>query len=251
MAFQLFFILIILLMEKKFPRERVNFHFSKIFWFVTNFLILGLIMPPLIHALDFYLGRASKISYNLSDLSLISQFIIFFILSDFLRYISHYAFHKFDWLWVFHSVHHSSEQIDIFASFKHSWIEAFTNILLSCLLVQFFHTSVFVVIAVNMSFLYICFWQHSNINFKKFQIPFIKRLLITPSMHRKHHELTSADKHHNLGFALSIWDQLFKSYSEADAQGNKYGISSSNYPYHSNLRQFFYPFRGPNRGRAR
>lgn len=251
MAFQLAFIAILLILEKTFPRSKKAINLKNSFWFFTNFLILGYLIPKISSAIEALFGHGFTAFLNLQGTHFFIQFLTLLILSDFLRFVSHYVFHKFDFLWLFHSVHHSSEDIDTLASFKHSWVEALANIALSSLILQFVRTEVSVLIAVNMTFLYVCIWQHANINFKKFQLVFLKRIFITPSMHRKHHELAETQQHRNLGFIFSFWDQIFQSYSEIDATHDKYGINTPGYPHHSNLRQFFYPILPSNRVRMR
>jgi sterol desaturase/sphingolipid hydroxylase (fatty acid hydroxylase superfamily) len=43
----------------------------------------------------------------------------------------------------------------------------------------------------------------------------LRRLLVTPSMHRIHHSDLRDETDSNYGFHLSVWDRLFRSYREA------------------------------------
>lgn len=250
MGYQLTYISILILLERLFPRKPMSFQFKSTFWFVTNFIILGSLIPKFTLGLRQFLNLdAVGFSMDLRGYGLVFQFLIFFVLTDFLYFLTHALFHKSDFFWKFHSVHHSSQNLDALASFKHSWVDAFINIGLSYILSQFFRVEASVVVLVNMSFLYVCVFQHANINFEKVKTPLLKRIFITPAMHRKHHELTDSKRSYNRGFVFSIWDQIFGSFSEVDVEQDKFGINTPGYPHNSNLKQFFYPILSSDRTR--
>lgn len=48
--------------------------------------------------------------------------------------------------------------------------------------------------------------------------PWVRRLLVTPDMHRIHHSVVEKERNSNYGFCLSIWDRLLGTYTAA-AQG--------------------------------
>ena len=49
--------------------------------------------------------------FNAKELNPILQLVIFFILVDFISWIMHIFLHKNKFLWQFHKVHHSVEQM--------------------------------------------------------------------------------------------------------------------------------------------
>jgi sterol desaturase/sphingolipid hydroxylase (fatty acid hydroxylase superfamily) len=42
----------------------------------------------------------------------------------------------------------------------------------------------------------------------------VRRLLVTPTMHRIHHSVRGTEQRSNYGFNLSVWDRAFRSYAE-------------------------------------
>ncbi|MEZ4765120.1 MAG: sterol desaturase family protein [Calditrichia bacterium] len=57
----------------------------------------------------------------LSDYPLWAQFIIFFILKDFIEWNIHRMLHTIPWLWEFHKLHHSIEEMDWIGNFRFHW----------------------------------------------------------------------------------------------------------------------------------
>ncbi|MCC7282198.1 MAG: sterol desaturase family protein, partial [Acetobacteraceae bacterium] len=49
--------------------------------------------------------------------------------------------------------------------------------------------------------------------------PLLRRLIVTPEMHRVHHSTLRVEHDTNFGFCLSVWDRLFGTYRAAPAAG--------------------------------
>ena len=221
----------------------VWYNYKNYFWLFTNLILLSFCIPFLISAFSFLLARLPvQPLVNLSSYSGALQFAVFFLVIDFSKYVSHYFMHKFDFLWKIHLIHHSSETLNTLASFKHSWLEAFINVFLSCLLERFFRVDLAVLTVVNGLFIYVCIWQHSDIRHLRYSNRLLSAIFITPKAHRIHHERVAVSHHKNIGFVFTFWDRIFKSYSAEGRRVESFGIIEPDYPYHSNLRQFFYPF---------
>jgi sterol desaturase/sphingolipid hydroxylase (fatty acid hydroxylase superfamily) len=43
----------------------------------------------------------------------------------------------------------------------------------------------------------------------------VRRVLVTPDMHRTHHSVIEAERNSNYGFCLSVWDRLLGTYTRA------------------------------------
>lgn len=48
----------------------------------------------------------------------------------------------------------------------------------------------------------------------------LRRVLVTPDMHRVHHSVHRHEHDSNYGFALSIWDRIFGTYIAQPEQGH-------------------------------
>ena len=59
----------------------------------------------------------------MSKYSLWIQLLVFFIVTDFIQWFTHLMLHKFDFLWQFHKVHHSVEEMGFAAHLRYHWME--------------------------------------------------------------------------------------------------------------------------------
>ena len=51
------------------------------------------------------------------------QFVVFFILADFLEWCVHNLLHRISWMWEFHKLHHSITIMDWIGNFRFHWME--------------------------------------------------------------------------------------------------------------------------------
>jgi sterol desaturase/sphingolipid hydroxylase (fatty acid hydroxylase superfamily) len=153
------------------------------------------------------------------------------------NYTAHYLLHRFEWLWAFHKIHHSSPTLDWLAAFRsHIAEQILRRLLAPILLILFGFPLEAVTIAGAIIIVWIMF-THSNLGVN---LGFLEILLITPRLHRIHHIDDSATK--NLGTVFSFWDRLRGTLVvSAPADEIQFGNGEANYPQ-SWLAQFIEPF---------
>lgn len=54
----------------------------------------------------------NSLQLTLSDLYIVVQVMLIFIVTDFVQYWIHRSYHEVPLLWKFHAVHHSAEKMD-------------------------------------------------------------------------------------------------------------------------------------------
>jgi len=129
---------------------------------------------------------------------------VIFVGMDALNFLAHLANHRVLALWRFHEVHHSQEDLNVLSVFRTHPLIHFSYLVAlvpgTVLLANgTLSTTVLVVYAAIVAF------AHSNTN-----LGFgpLGRILVSPNFHRIHHQL-DGPQDVNLGFALTIWDQMF------------------------------------------
>lgn len=127
-----------------------------------------------------------------------------FVTMDFLNWFAHLANHRVRMLWRFHELHHSQEDMSVLTVFRtHPLIHVSYLIALIPGIVLVANGA----LPITLLVVYGCIvaFAHSNTN-----LGFgpLGRLFVSPNFHRIHHQL-NGPQDVNLGFALSIWDQLF------------------------------------------
>jgi sterol desaturase/sphingolipid hydroxylase (fatty acid hydroxylase superfamily) len=167
------------------------------------------------------------------------QIIEVIVLADIGVYFAHRAFHAVPWLWRFHAIHHSSEELDWLATWRVHPLDQIVTRGFSLLPV---FTLGFSDVAIG-AYMMLYGWQsvllHSNvrINFGP-----LRWLLASPEFHHWHHSKDGAARDKNFAATLPLLDVLFGTLHMPRGQmPSKYGLDQSipaTYPA-----QLFYPFR--------
>ena len=129
---------------------------------------------------------------------------LIFVAMDACNWFAHLANHHVQVLWRFHEVHHSQEDMSVLTVFRtHPLVHVSYLIALVPATVLLANgvmpTTLLVIYGAMVAF------AHSNTN-----LGFgpLERVFVSPNFHRIHHQLVGPQDV-NLGFALTIWDQLF------------------------------------------
>lgn len=217
--------------ELLFPWRKEQKVFRKDFWldafymffnfFIFSIVISGVYVFIESVAAGFGLRMNSLSVVNLSALSPIVQLVIFFVLLDFVQWLTHVALHRWTVLWQFHKVHHSVEEMGFAAHLRYHWME---NILykplktLGVMLLGGFEPSQ----AYIVHFLAITIGHLNHANIKISWGP-LKYIFNNPVMHLWHHaKYLPEDRSYgvNYGISLSLWDYIFKTNYVPNQDGN-------------------------------
>jgi len=208
-------------LELAFPWRKQQAAIRKDFWLdgfymFFNFFIFSIVIAGVYAILEVLFGSMgltikSLTLIDLSALPMWAQLIIFFIVLDFVQWLTHVALHRFEWMWRFHKVHHSVEEMGFAAHLRYHWME---NVLYKPLktfgvmiLGGFEPQQAYIVhfIAISIGHL-----NHSNVHITYGPLKYIFN---NPVMHLWHHvyDLPKGVKHGlNYGISLSIWDYIFR-----------------------------------------
>ncbi len=167
------------------------------------------------------------------------QIIELLILSDLLGYASHRLFHS-RWLWKFHAIHHSAEDVDWLAATRlHPVNEILTRVAqVIPLYLLGFRGAPLAAVAPILAFYAI--FLHANL---RWDFGPLRYVIASPAFHRWHH--TSQEEGLDRNFAgLFPWiDLLFGTfYMPRGVQPHKFGVAGENVPS-GLLSQLAYPFR--------
>jgi sterol desaturase/sphingolipid hydroxylase (fatty acid hydroxylase superfamily) len=127
-----------------------------------------------------------------------------FIAMDGCNWFAHWANHRVRVLWRFHELHHSQEDMNVLTVFRtHPFVHVVYLVALLPGLVLLSNgvlsTTLLIVYAAIVAL------AHSNI---RLSFGPLDRIVVSPNFHRLHHR-AQGRQDVNLGFALTIWDQLF------------------------------------------
>jgi sterol desaturase/sphingolipid hydroxylase (fatty acid hydroxylase superfamily) len=119
------------------------------------------------------------------------------------NWLAHYADHRLDFLWRFHALHHSQEELSVLTSFRAHPLMHTTGFLLATVPVVVLLPGR--PIAPVLITIYVCIGtlQHANL---RWTFGPLGRVIVSPAYHRLHHD--REDQGVNLGVVLTIWDVM-------------------------------------------
>ena len=128
---------------------------------------------------------------------------LIFVAMDACNWFVHFANHRVRMLWRFHELHHSQEDMSVLTVFRtHPLIHVSYLVALVPGIVLLANGPV--PTALLVAYGGVVAFEHSNTNLS---FGPLDRIFVSPNYHRIHHRLEGAQDV-NLGFALTIWDQL-------------------------------------------
>ena len=167
------------------------------------------------------------------------QFLAVMLLTDFVQYWLHRAFHRVPALWRFHAVHHSARTMDWIAGARMHFLEI---IILRAstatpALVAGFDESV-IQAYVLLVYVYSTF-VHANIGTN---FGFLEKIVVFPRFHHWHHGIEDDAVDVNFAIHFPFYDWLFGTYHLPDGQWpNGYGVQGHPVP-RGYWKQMLYPF---------
>jgi sterol desaturase/sphingolipid hydroxylase (fatty acid hydroxylase superfamily) len=137
---------------------------------------------------------------------------LFLIIFDLTIYFQHRLFHAIPFLWRFHRMHHSDIDYDLTTGIRFHPISIALSSIIKIALILIMGAPVFAVLLAEVLLNATSMFNHSNLRLpKRFEF-FLRKLIVTPDMHRIHHSVNSAEHNYNFGFNFPWWDRLFGTY---------------------------------------
>ncbi|OUS22573.1 fatty acid hydroxylase [Rhodobacterales bacterium 59_46_T64] len=143
--------------------------------------------------------------------------VLFF---DFAIWAQHLITHKIPVLWRFHRVHHADRDLDVSTAIRFHPIEIALSMALKIGLVYMIGPSAIAIILFEVILNGTAMFNHANIRLPLPLDAVMRRVLVTPDMHRVHHSDKRSEHDSNYGFSLSIWDRMFGTYIAQPAKGH-------------------------------
>ena len=135
------------------------------------------------------------------------QFVVFLVLKDLLEYGVHYLLHSAGWLWSFHKLHHTIEQLDWIGNFRFHWMEVVVYRTLTWLPLVMLGVRGDVMLTAAVVSTLIGHLNHANLRIS--WGPF-RYVLNSARMHVWHHDVVLHHRYgQNFAVVFSLWDWLF------------------------------------------
>jgi len=187
---------------------------------LVNIVVLRLLFPVAAVGMALYASEKGWGLFNLLELPFWVEVCAAIILLDLLIYGQHMLMHLVPVLWRLHRVHHADLDIDLTTGSRFHTLEIIFSMLLKSLAILILGPAVFAVLVFEVVLNLMSIFNHSNVSLPKPVDRIVRRLLVTPDMHRVHHSIILQETNSNYGFNLSIWDRLFKTYIDQPRLGH-------------------------------
>ncbi len=142
---------------------------------------------------------------------------------DFAIWAQHLVTHKVPLFWRFHRMHHADRDMDVTTALRFHPAEILASMLLKVGLVYALGAPPVAVVVFEILLNGTALFNHSNLRLPGWLDRAVRWLLVTPDMHRVHHSRQRHEHDSNYGFALSVWDRIFRTY-RAQPEGGHDGM---------------------------
>ncbi|MCG3728413.1 sterol desaturase family protein [Vibrio cincinnatiensis] len=143
------------------------------------------------------------------------------VILDGIIYAQHVLFHHIPSLWRLHRMHHADQDIDVTTGARFHPIEIMVSIGIKIAAVLILGASPFAVLLFEVILNASAMFNHSNAKLALNVDRWLRKVVVTPDMHRVHHSIMPTETHTNFGFCLSIWDQWFSTYRAQPKLGHE------------------------------
>ncbi len=146
---------------------------------------------------------------------------------DFAIWAQHWLTHKVPLFWRFHRMHHADRDMDVTTALRFHPVEILASMGLKIGLIYVLGPQAVAVVLFEILLNGTALFNHANLRLPVWLDRVLRLVLVTPDMHRVHHSVIRAEHDSNFGFALSVWDRIFRTYRaqpEAGHQGMVVGL---------------------------
>jgi len=205
--------------KNKLRHASINFSFTVMHLIIhTGFAVLIILLA------DFCKATGFGLSQWLNASSLWTIIITFFVLDFFGGWLVHLVQHKTWFLWRFHVVHHSDNNVDVTTGLRHHPIESVLRGVFFMAGVLVAGAPIYAVMIYQTILIIVVQFTHANISLPKWLDKMVSFIVVSPNMHKVHHHWQQPFTDSNYGAVLAIWDRMFGTYKQLDPSKIRYGL---------------------------
>ena len=166
------------------------------------------------------------------------EVVLALLLLDLGHFAIHWTLHNVPVLWRIHRLHHTDQDFDFTTAARFHPLEAIVETGANLLVVVLVGAPPLSVAIYVLSYAITTVWVHGNIRMPDGWDVRLRRILVTPDMHRTHHSQLQNETNSNYGGFLSLWDRVFGTYVHDPVGGHEgmvIGIREFDDPRHIRL----------------
>jgi sterol desaturase/sphingolipid hydroxylase (fatty acid hydroxylase superfamily) len=174
----------------------------------------------------------------LSGMTPVMQILVMVLISDFVGYWNHRWKHSNQFLWNFHSIHHSQTNLTIVSNYRFHVVDETLLRLWLFIPFQMLGTGLALWLWLDLILAWILYLQHSEWNWTYGRLGHI---FVSPVFHRKHHSKDERMQNSNYSMLFTFWDDLFGTADRKSPVPTEHGLANDPVPT-TWFGQLVYPF---------
>lgn len=158
--------------------------------------------------------------FNVLELPIWFEVLAVVLILDFAIWFQHLVTHKVPLLWRLHRVHHADQDMDVTTAIRFHPVEIALSMLLKIALIYVLGPAAGAVVLFEILLNGTAMFNHANLALPQWLDHVVRRVFVTPDMHRVHHSVHRHEHDSNYGFSLSVWDRIFGTYIAQPSEGH-------------------------------
>jgi sterol desaturase/sphingolipid hydroxylase (fatty acid hydroxylase superfamily) len=150
-----------------------------------------------------------------------AAFIAAFVALDLVIYLQHVLFHAVPGLWRLHRMHHADLDFDVTTGGRFHPLEILISMAIKLAAIVALGAPASAVIIFEIALNALAMFNHANLRLPVGVDAMMRRVVVTPDMHRVHHSISLEETNSNYGFNLPWWDRLFGTYRPQPKDGHE------------------------------
>ncbi|MCH7889363.1 MAG: sterol desaturase family protein [Proteobacteria bacterium] len=187
---------------------------------VVNTLLLRLVFPTAAIGMALMAATRGWGLLNIIDAPYWLSVALTVALLDLAIYLQHVMFHAVPALWRLHRMHHADLDFDVTTGARFHPIEILLSMGIKLAVVAALGPPALGVLIFEVLLNATSMFNHANLNIPLGVDRVLRRLVVTPDMHRVHHSVLPPETNSNFGFNLPWWDRLFGTYRAQPEAGH-------------------------------
>lgn len=187
---------------------------------VVSNALLRLVVPVLAVGFALHLEALGLGLLPLLGLPTWAAVLLAVVLMDLAIYAQHRAFHRVPLFWRLHRVHHSDVAFDTSLALRFHPLEMLLSMAWKLAVIALLGAPALAVLIFEIALSAFALFSHADLRLPPTLDAMLRRLIVTPDVHRVHHAVERAEHDRNYGFCLSVWDRLFGSWQDQPREGH-------------------------------
>ena len=152
------------------------------------------------------------------------KIIIGVIALDFSSWLVHFVMHKSRFLWRFHLIHHSDNNVDVTTGLRHHPGDSLLRGIFFILLIFVSGAPMYAVMIYQTLVVISTAFTHANISLPPKLDRALSYIIVSPNMHKVHHHWKQPYTDSNYGAVFSFWDRLLGTFMKLEPKDIRYGL---------------------------